>query len=138
MGTEESRTLMRRITDQVWDHGRIELVDQLIAEDFIDHIDYPGLETTGRQRYRDSVAMTLRGLPDFKNPLDMVIADGDLAVSCGRITGTHTGELWGLPATGRRIDYPVIGILRFRDGQAVERWGVADSGVLMQQLGLLG
>lgn len=138
MGTEESRALMRRITTEVWDEGRIELVDELVAVDFVDHIEYPGLETTGRQRYRDSVEMTRRGMPDFKNPLDLIVADGDLAVSSGRVTGTHTGDLWGMPATGRSIDYPVIGILRFRDGQAVERWGVADSLTMLRQLGLLG
>jgi predicted ester cyclase len=44
----------------------------------------------------------------------------------------------GLPPTGRAIDVRVIGILRFVDGQAVERWGVGDSLTQMQQLGLLG
>lgn len=103
MGTEDSATLMRRITEEIWDHGRIELVDELIAEDFVDHVDYPGIETTGCQRYRDSVELTLRGMPDFKNPLDLVIADGDLAVSCGRVRGTHTGDPWGLAPTRRSI-----------------------------------
>jgi len=44
----------------------------------------------------------------------------------------------GLPPTGRKVDYNSIGILRFADGQVVERWGVGDALKQMQQLGLLG
>ena len=48
------------------------------------------------------------------------------------ITGTHDGELMGLPPTGRTIDVHAMGILRFADGRVVERWGIADSLTQMQ------
>ena len=67
----------------------------------------------------------------------MAIADRDLAVSSDRVTGTHTGALLGIPATGRRLDDPVAP-MRSRDGRAVERSGIADSGAMPQRLGLLG
>jgi predicted ester cyclase len=76
--------------------------------------------------------------PDLRNPLDLVVADGDLAVSYGRITGTNTGDLMGVPPTGQKIDVPVFGMLRFHEGQAVERWGLSDLMAMMQQLGLSG
>jgi steroid delta-isomerase-like uncharacterized protein len=133
-----SRALMVRITAEIWDQGRVDLVDELIAEDFVDHLEVPGLEGTGRERYRNSVVAMRTGFPDFANPIDLVVAEDDLAVSHGRITGTHTGDLMGLPPTGRTIDVPTIGILRFANGQAVERWGVADNMTMMQQLGVLG
>jgi predicted ester cyclase len=75
--------------------------------------------------------------PDYRNPLDFVIADGAFAVSYGRSTGTHRGEFFGVPPTGRTIDVPTFGILRFHNGQAVERWGFADNLAIMQQLGLM-
>ena len=139
----ESRALMVRITAEIWDQGRVDLVDGLIAEDFVDHLDLPGLELpglegTGRERYRSSVVAMRTGFPDFANPIDLVVAEDDLAVSHGRMTGTHTGDLMGLPPTGRTIDVPTIGILRFANGRAVERWGVADNMTMMQQLGVLG
>lgn len=72
-------------------------------------------------RSRRSVELLRAAFPDIKNPLSLIVADvGDIAVSYGRVTGTNTGELWGLPATGGKIDYETIGILRFRDGHAVE------------------
>jgi predicted ester cyclase len=76
--------------------------------------------------------------PDFRNPLELIVADGDIAVSYGRNTGTNTGELMGMPPTGKAIDVVSFGMLRFKDGQAVERWGFSDSMAMMQQLGLLG
>jgi predicted ester cyclase len=138
LDAEQSRELMRRITAETWDEGRLELVDELIAEDFVDHVELPGLDGAGRARYRASVETTRDTFSDFRNPLDVVVAEGDIAVSWGRMTGTHDGDGWGMPPTGKRIDAPVVGMLRFRDGQAVERWGVTDMMTMLQQLGMLG
>ncbi len=135
--SEQSRELMRRITKEIWDEGRVDLVDELIAEDLVDHIQMPGLEGAGRERYRRSVLMMRTAFPDFRNPLDLIVAEGDIAVSYGRMVGTNTAEMMGMPPTGKAIDLLTIGMLRFDDGQAIERWGVHDSMAMMQQLGLL-
>jgi predicted ester cyclase len=136
--TEDSKALMWRITNEIWNERRLELIDELIAEDLVDHVEIPGLVGNGRSRYRASVEMTLAGIPDFQNPLDFVFGDGAFAVSYGRSTGTHQGEYFGIPPTNRKIDVPTFGILRFENGQAVERWGLADNLAMMQQLGLMG
>lgn len=82
--------------------------------------------------------MMRTAFPDFRNPLDLIVAEGDIAVSYGRVVGTNSGEMMGMPPTGKTIDYLVIGMLRFKDGQAIERWGVHDTMAMSQQLGLLG
>ena len=62
-----------------------------------------------------------------------VVESGDKLVARATLTGTHTGELFGVPGTGRPIRQAVITILRFSDGRCVERWSVADTlGVLLQ------
>jgi predicted ester cyclase len=136
--SEKSKALMWRITEEIWNQGRIELIDELIAEDLVDHVDLPGLDGTGRSRYRASLEMMRAAFPDYRNPLDFVVGEDALAVSYGRSTGTHTGEFMGIPPTGRSFDVVTFGILRFEDGQAVERWGMADIMAMMQQLGLSG
>jgi predicted ester cyclase len=139
MGTaDDSRALMWRITDEIWNNGRLELIDELIAEDLVDHVELPGLRGNGRARYRASIEMARAAFPDYRNPLDFVLADGEFAVSYGRSTGTHRGEYMGIPPTGRSFDVPTFGILRFASGQAVERWGFSDNLAMMQQLGLMG
>jgi predicted ester cyclase len=136
--TEDSRALMWRITEEIWNKGRLELIDELIAENLVDHVELQGLEGTGRARYRASVEITRAAFPDYQNPLDFVLADGAFAASYGRSKGTHQGEYLGIPPTGRSFDVPTFGILRFANGQAVERWGMSDNLAIVQQLSLMG
>jgi predicted ester cyclase len=136
--SEQSRELMRRISAEIWDEGRLDLIDKYIAEDLIDHIEDPTLEGVGRERYRATAVRMRTAFPDFRNPLDLIVAEGDIAVSYGRNVGTNTGEFMGMPPTGRAIDVLSFGMLRFKDGQAIERWGCSDSLGMMQQLGLRG
>ena len=136
--TEDSKALMWRITDEIWNKGRFELIDELIAEDLVDHVELAGLDGNGRARYRASIEITRAAFPDYTNPLDFVLSDGAFAVSWGRSKGTHRGEFLGIAATGRSFDVPTVGILRFADGQAVERWGFSDNFGILQQLGLMG
>lgn len=138
MGTDESKTLMRRITEEIWNSGCLDLVPVLISDDLVDHIEQPGLEGRGQERYRNHVQMTRAMYSDFRNELDLVVGEGDIAVSYGRIVGTNDGDMLGMPPTGKRVECETIGILRFAGGKAVERWGIADGLTMMQQLGLMG
>jgi predicted ester cyclase len=138
MSEDDPAKLMRLITEEIWNRRRLELVDELISEDLIDHVEIPGLEETGRARYLASVNLFHTAFSDRHEEIELIVSDEDKAVSYVRITGTHDGDLMGLAPTGRAIDVRAIGILRFANGQAVERWGVGDSLTQMQQLGLLG
>jgi predicted ester cyclase len=138
MPERDTARLLRLITEEIWCQRRYERIDELISEDLVDHIEMPGLEGTGRARYRTSVWLMHNAFSDYHEEIEFIVADEDKAVSYVRVTGTNDGDLMGLPPTGRAIDVRVIGILRFVDGQAVERWGVGDSLTQMQQLGLLG
>jgi predicted ester cyclase len=138
MTSGESEALYRRITEEIWCGRRHDLVDELIAVDLIDHVEIPGLEGSGRARYLASVQMTHTAFSDYHEQVELVVADDARAVGYSRVTGTHDGDLMGLPPTGRAVDFHVMGILRFANGQAVERWGIGDNLSQMQQLGLLG
>jgi predicted ester cyclase len=137
--TEESKSLLRRITEEIWTNGRLELIDELIAEGLVDHIEMPGLEDlSGRAHYRASVEMIRNAFPDYREEIVWMIAEGDRAVSYARCTGTNTGPLHGSAATGRRFEVHSMGALRFSNGRAVERWGIGDTMAMMQQLGYFG
>ncbi len=138
MSRVESEALLRRITEEIWNGRRHDLVDELIAEDLVDHVDVPGLEGTGRDRYLASVKMMHTAFSDYHEQIEFVVADDERAVSYVRLTGTHDGALMGLPPTGRAVDVRAMGILRFVNGQAVERWGIGDNLTQVQQLGLMG
>jgi predicted ester cyclase len=137
MPERDPATLMRLITSEIWCKRRYELIDQLISEDFVDHVEAQGLEGTGRDRYLASAQVVHRAFSDYHEEVEFIVADQDKAVSYVRNTGTHDGDLMGLAPTGRKFDIHTIGILRFVDGQVVERWGIGDSLTQMRQLGLL-
>jgi predicted ester cyclase len=74
--------------------------------------------------------------PDLRMVAEDVLASGATVVASVRATGTHQGELMGMPATGKRVDVQLIDIIRFGDdGLAHEHWGVLDALGMMQQLG---
>ena len=131
-------SLLRHITSEIWCNRRYELIDELISEDFVDHIEAQGLEGSGKARYLASVHVVHGAFSDYHEEAEFIVADQDKAVSYARLTGTHDGDLMGLPPTGRKIDIHSIGILRFAHGQVIERWGIGDSLTQMQQLGVFG
>lgn len=135
--TEESKALLRRITEEIWSNGRLELIDELISEDIVDHIEMPGAEGTGREHCHSTVLAVRGAFPDYHEEILWSVAEGDIAVSYTCLTGTHEGPLYGMEPAGKRVQFNTMGALRFALGQAVERWGFGDSAAMMQQLGLV-
>jgi predicted ester cyclase len=66
-----------------------------------------------------------------------MIAENDLLAVRATATGTHDGEFVGMPASGKRIEVEFYDLLRFRDGQITEHWGLMDVMTMMQQLGAI-
>ena len=109
MPEHDPARLMRLITEEIWNRRRLELVDELISEDLVDHVDIPGLEGTGRARYLASVNANHSGFSDRREEIELIVADGDKAVSYAldhwdprrRFHGDPThGSHGGLPRDG--------------------------------------
>ena len=85
-----------------------------------------------------NAAKTFRAaLPDWHSDLDQLVEEGDVVMERFHASGTHRGELMGVPATGRTLSLPGINVFRIEDGRIVERWGRLDLLGLMHQLGLV-
>lgn len=81
-------------------------------------------------------ALYLRAaFPDRVDVIEQVIADGDRVGLLFRVTGTHTGNFFGIPATGKRIDVYEVALIRIVNGQMVEGWFMMDEAELLRQLG---
>ena len=78
---------------------------------------------------------TLLGMPDWHTEIEDLIAEGDKVAARIIMTGTHTGDFFGIPATGKKISFSGIYIVRIANGRIVEHWGEEDSVGLLQQLG---
>lgn len=128
---------MRRIYELLG-AGDIDAFGELIADDFVEHEDTPGLEPT-----KEGVLQLFRlyraSFPDMRMELDEALPSGDKVVGRARATGTHSGEpFMGIPAGGKSMNVQLVDIMRFDDdGRVCEHWGVLDSLSMMQQLGAI-
>jgi len=127
---------MKRLYDLI-NAGDIDGFGELLAEDFVEHEEMPGLGP-GKEGVKQLFHMYRAAFPDLRMEPQDVLVSGDNAVARVRATGTHRGEFLGLAATGKSVDVQLIDITRFGDdGLAREHWGVFDSLAMMQQLGAI-
>jgi len=110
----------------------------LLADGFIEHEETPGLAPT-KEGVLQFFRMYRAAFPNLRMDPEDVLASGDKVVARVRATGTHEGELMGMPGTGKSVDVQLIDIMRFdEDGLVAEHWGEVDVLAMMQQLGVVG
>jgi steroid delta-isomerase-like uncharacterized protein len=127
---------LRRFFDLV-NAGDVDGLRDLMADDFVEHEETPGLAPT-KEGVIEFFRMYTSAFPDLRMEPQDVLSSGDKVVARCRVTGTHEGEFMGMPATGKGIDVQVIDIVRFGgDGVAREHWGLVDAMTMMQQLGVI-
>jgi steroid delta-isomerase-like uncharacterized protein len=134
--SEENKAVARRIIEEVWNKKNLDAIDELIAADYVDHTLPPGVPP-GRDGAKAFIGMYVNAFPDVKITIEDMIAKGDKVAIRWSATGTHTGELMGIPATGKQITVTGLDITRFAGGKSVEFWGQFDQMGMMQQLGVI-
>ena len=135
MNTDIQRTA-ERIPLEVLNSGRFELLDELLAPDFVDHSPLAGVAPT-REGLKESTKALRMAFPDIRYTIEDSIVCGDQIVHRLHATGTMTGELNGMPATGKRASWTEIHIGRGVNGRLTEHWGLADRFGMLVQLGIV-
>jgi steroid delta-isomerase-like uncharacterized protein len=131
--SEENKSTQRRFVEEIQSKGDIDLVEELIAEDMVNHTPPPGVPPD-REGARMIFQAIRAGFPDHDAEVVHMVADGDLVATYKTFTGTHEGEFMGIPPTGKRVTIRVMDFVRYRDGQIVEHWNIVDQAGLLQQL----
>ena len=135
MSTEENKAIVRRVNDEIWSEGRLDVIDELIADDFVATIVGAPEQIRGPQGFREFVVMYRTAFPDLRITVDEQIVEGETVVTRWTATGTNEGELMGIPATGKQATTAGININRISGGKLVEGWGLFDQLGLLQQIG---
>jgi len=133
--SEQNKMLVRRAFEEVYNQGKLEVIDDLVASNIIVFAG-PG-EIRGADGLRQYVAALRTAFPDLHMTIDEQIAEGDTVVTRWTAHGTHLGPFQGIPPTGKRGSMTGIDIDRFVDGKTVECWTNADELGLLQQLGVV-
>jgi len=129
------QSMLHRVFDEVINRGKLEAVDELFEEDFVDH--GPAGDVHGREAFKAVVGQWRSAVPDVHCEVENVIVDGDRAAWLVRTTGTHTGEGLGFPATNRRFETVSANLGRLADGRVIEHWSEQGMLPMLIQLGVL-
>jgi steroid delta-isomerase-like uncharacterized protein len=136
MTPEESKALVQRFYDEGWNANNLDVYDELVTEDFVDHQALPGLPP-GREGFKALNAMFRSAFPDVWVDVEALVAEGDKVAARWTSTGTHQGDLFGIPATGRKVNVSATVVYRVEDGRLAEGWISRDDVGMMRQLGVI-
>jgi len=130
-----NQELVTRYFEEVWNQGRLDVLDELIADDYINHSASTPNPRPGPADLKPIVAQMRRGIPDLRYEiLDMVVAADKVAVHL-RVPGTHTGTLFNMAPKGGRIDVRQMQFEWIRNGRIVQHWRLTDDLSLLRQMG---
>lgn len=128
----------RRFFDEIWSQGDLDLVDELVAPEYVGHPSGPEQTVRGPEGVKAYIAGLRAGIPDLTVTVEDQLANQDTVATRWTAHGTHAGELMGVEATGRTATVTGITIQRFGPtGRIVEGWTNWDTLGMLQQLGIV-
>ena len=136
MSTETNKAIIARMAEQLWNEGRVDLVEEFFAENYVEHVAGQP-DRTGPELIQQAVTDTRSAYPDFRLSIDDFVAEGDLVAARWSMSGTHEGDLYGIPPTGKKVSQTGTTFYRLENGRIAEIWFLADMMGLMQQLGVV-
>ena len=110
-------------------------LEELYSSDYVHHNEafYPGLEP-GLDNFKRALHARAGGISNLSESIDQLIGEDDKVVARFTLTGTHSGDFQGVPATGRTVSFPAVDIYRFEDGRIAEGWALMDFLGFIQQV----
>ncbi len=135
MSLEENKAIVRKWIESYNKQNlasKEAAVDEFLAPDYIDHIHHGGPEGV-----KQVFNMAFKGMPDWHETIEDIIAEGDKVWLRLTYTGTHTGEWFGLAPTGKKITATAVGIYRIVNGKIVEGRFVSDAMDMNKQIGAI-
>jgi steroid delta-isomerase-like uncharacterized protein len=136
MSLEKNKEVVRQLHD-LWNTGDLSQVPQIFDASFAGHWPRSSRlpERRGLDAVRAGIMNTRTAFPDWHEHVEDMIAEGDRVVTRYTSTGTHRGDFWGIPPTGRRITVHEVSIYRIAGGKVAEQWCWIDELDRLHQLG---
>ena len=138
---ERNKVVLNRFWEEVWDQGKLDVVDEIFHQDFVDHGLAPGLTKQGPEGAKEAVMQFRDAMPDLYLKVDDMIAEGDKVLTRWTSGGTQTGPLRSprgeIPPSGRVGKVQGMTLNRVEDGRIIEAWDNFDILGMLQQLGVI-
>ena len=137
----ENKEIVRRYYEEAFNEDRIDLLDELIAADVVNHDPVSDAtltpeEARGFEGFRRHVEVAREAFPDATVTIEEMIAEDDMVLVRFTFAGTHEGRFGGIEPTGNRVSSSNMVLMRLEDGKIVERRAESDNLDFLQQLGV--
>ena len=137
-GVEEANKALATRYNEAWESGDLEAIKEIYSPDFVWHAsdggDYSSEEMI--EINRKAIEQHKTAFPDMTIIKEDVIVKGDKVITRYTLRGTHTGDVEGIPATGNKIEFSGIEIIRIENGKIVKSWEENNLLRFYQQLGM--
>lgn len=137
MTTDQNKSTVSRLVEEGYNKHNFKLLDEIFSRDAISHDPSQPNLGKGPAGARESMQLYTTAFPDSTIVIERQIAEGDYVVQHLRTSGTHTGPLGPIPATGKKTNVTGVIISKLQGGKVVETWSLWDQLSLMQQLGVI-
>ncbi|MFO7965160.1 MAG: ester cyclase [Desulfobacterales bacterium] len=136
MSKERCEEVMRLYLIDVGEKGNLDVLKDIAAEDMVDHTAVAAGWGKGRSGLEKHVSYFRRCIPDGKVTIERIIASENEVVGVWRVRGTHSDHLFGVPGTGKVIEWTNASIFRLKDGKIIDYTGVWGALEAVQQMGV--
>jgi predicted ester cyclase len=133
MSQERTTQVMRTYLEEAVAKGNYSVIDEFTAEDFIDH-SVP--ENRGPSALVAHAAKFRGMFPDVTIEIEHISGSDDRAVGIWRLKGTQVEPIFGIPATGKVLEFTVASVFTFRDGMLVDYYAIAGALEALMQMGV--
>jgi len=127
------KSLIRRYYSELWNAWSSTALEELISPNIVFRGSI-GTAVNGLEEFKQYVSKIRAAFPNFHNHIEELIGEADKVVARLTYTGTHQGELFGFPGTGRKINYQGIAIFQFREAKIVSGFVLGDTESLKRQI----
>jgi steroid delta-isomerase-like uncharacterized protein len=133
--SDDSKTIVRQLYEEVWNKRRLELVDEIISPSHALHDPNLTDSAIGPEAYKRQVTRFITAFPDLRFNVEDMFGERDKLAVAWTISGTHKGEFMGIPATDKKVSVDGITLNHIVNGKIMDSYISWDTLGLMRQLG---
>jgi steroid delta-isomerase-like uncharacterized protein len=125
--------IVRRVLEDIWEDPSV--ADELVSSDYVGYDPARPEPIRGPQGVKENAAEYRNAFEGARIIVKEQVAEGDTVATRWEGRGRHTGELMGIPPTGKDVVVSGQNFSRVKDGKVVEEWSNWDTLGMLQQIG---
>lgn len=133
---EKDVKMYTQVWDDIMNKGQIDKINITYFDANIVAIASPE-NVVGIENFKAFYQNFLTGFSDIKFTITDVFGQGNKIVKHWNFKGKHTGEFFGIPATGNSVDLDGVTLVKMKNGKIAQEQDFYDNMVFLGQLGLL-